>query len=219
MTHAGLNARIGRIVEAPVHAADTGRAARAAPAAHADRRSPRRTRLRALLVGALLVAAALVLGASITRSSAGERSVAVESAGTETSPVRHRDQPLTQAPPGEFEQRLAHRFDGAIVRYTEGEQVVVVRTALRPTRHLVASDEALRAIGYRVDRPQVWFDARGERWSCFVAERGGLRTRACERFHDGGDGRWTDAAAWFWASQYGGGPWWAVTTFTPVNAD
>jgi hypothetical protein len=39
----------------------------------------------------------------------------------------------------------------------------------------------------------------------------------CERIHDGGEGRWTDTSAWFWASQYGGGPWWAITVVTPIE--
>ena len=60
---------------------------------------------------------------------------------------------------------------------------------------------------------------RGERWSCFVAEREGRRVKVCERIHDGDDGRWTDTSAWFWASQYGGGPWWAVTVVAPIEGE
>jgi hypothetical protein len=45
-----------------------------------------------------------------------------------------------------------------------------------------------------------------------------LRRPRSSRGGDGGEGRWIDVSAWFWASQYGGGPWWAVTVVTPIES-
>ena len=173
--------------------------------------------VRTFFVGALLVAGALPLAGHLVPLRASEHASPPERAATVAWPTHFRDQPLTQLPLGALEERFARRFPGAIARFTDGQRVLVVRQVTRPTRQLHPAEDCFRGIGYRVERPQPMVDDHGERWSCFVAERDGRRVKVCERIHDGGEGRWTDASAWFWASQYGGGPWWAVTVVTPIE--
>ena len=74
---------------------------------------------------------------------------------------------------------------------------------------------AFRGAGYAVARPQPMVDDGGIPWRCFTAAKDGRQAQVCERIHDAADGRWTDASAWFWASQYGGCPWWVITVVTP----
>jgi hypothetical protein len=147
---------------------------------------------------------------------ASEHAAPSERAATIEWPTHFRDQPLTHLPLGPLEERFARRFPGAIARFTDGERVLIVRQVTRPTRQLHPADDCFRALGYHVDRPQPRVDATGEQWSCFVAARDGRRVKVCERIHDGGTQQWTDASAWFWASQYGGGPWSAVTVVSPL---
>jgi hypothetical protein len=172
--------------------------------------------VRTFFVGALLFAAALPLAGRLVTLRAGEHAPPPERAVTVEWPTHFREQPLTQLPLGALEERFARRFPGAIARFTDGEQVLIVRQVTRPTRQLHPAEDCFRAVGYRIERPQPMADARGERWSCFAAERDGRRVRVCERIHDAAGGEWTDASAWFWAAQYGGGPWWAVTVVTPL---
>ena len=170
--------------------------------------------VRTFFVGALLVAGALPLAGSVlsrasepdsSTTAAGNSSVAIE------WPTHFRDQPLTQLPLGAVEQRFARRFPGAIARFTDGERVLILRHVTHPTRQLHPAEDCFRALGFTVARPQPFIDDQGLRWSCFAAVAGDRRLRVCERIHDSAGGEWTDVSAWFWASQYGGGPWSAVT--------
>ena len=169
-------------------------------------------------VGALLVAGALPLASHFVPLRASEHSDPPERAVTVTWPTHFRDQPLTQLPLGTLEARFARRFPGAIARFTDGRHVLIVRHVMRPTRQLHPAEDCFRAAGYRLDRPQPMADDRRDRWTCFFAEREGRRMKVCERIHDGGEGQWADTSAWFWAAQYGGGPWWAITVVTPMDA-
>lgn len=177
--------------------------------------------VRTFFVGALLVAGALPLAGHLTPlrapSHAGEPEPAPERAAGVAWPTHFRDQPLTQVPLGELEARFARRFPGAIARFTDGRQILIVRQVTRPTRQLHPAEDCFRAAGYRLERSQPMADDSGERWTCFVGEREGRRVNVCERIHDGGTGQWTDTSAWFWAAQYGGGPWWAITVVTPIE--
>jgi hypothetical protein len=172
--------------------------------------------VRTFFVGALLVAGALPLAGQFVSLRASEHAAPPERAEPVEWPTHFRDQPLTRLPLGALEERFAQRFPGAIARFTDGRRVLIVRQVTRPTRQLHPAEDCFRALGYRIDRPQPMADDRGERWTCFVAGRDGRRVRVCERIHDGGDGEWT--SAWFWAAQYGGGPWWAITVATPLDA-
>ena len=172
--------------------------------------------VRTFFVGALLVAGALPLAGHLVPLRASEHVEPPDRAGQVAWPTHFRDQPLTQLPLGPLEERFAQRFPGAIARFSDGQHVLVVRHVTRPTRQLHPAEDCFRGIGYRVERAQPMVDAAGTTWRCFVAEKDGKRVSVCERIHDGGDGRWTDTSAWFWASQYGGGPWWAITVVAPL---
>lgn len=173
--------------------------------------------VRTFFVGALLVAGALPLAAAVVSLRAGARAAPPDRVATVVWPTHFRDQPLTPLPLGALEQRFAQRFPGAIARFTDGERILIVRQVTRPTRQLHPAADCFRGMGYRTDRPQPMADEHGARWSCFAAERDGRRVRVCERMHDDGEGQWTDTSAWFWAAQYGGGPWWAITVVTPLG--
>jgi hypothetical protein len=170
--------------------------------------------VRTFFVGALLVAGALPLAGGVlsrvsepvfSATAAGDSNVSIE------WPTHFRDQPLTQLPLGAIEQRFARRFPGAIARFTDGERVFIVRHVTHPTRQLHPAEDCFRALGFTIARPRPAVDDQGLRWSCFAAAAGDRRLRVCERIHDSAGGEWTDVSAWFWASQYGGGPWRAIT--------
>jgi hypothetical protein len=214
-----LNARIGRTRPSPL--ADTlvaergrGTRARSLRAGHIEAIP---MNVRTFFVGALLVAGALFLAGHLVPLRPSGHASPPDRSATIEWPTHFRDRPLTQLPLGALEERCARRFPGTIARFTDGRRVLIVRQTPRPTRQLHPAKDCFRGIGYRVEPPQPAVDDLGERWSCFDAERDGHRVKVCERIHDGGAGEWTDAAAWFWASQYGGGPWWAVTVVTPIE--
>jgi hypothetical protein len=181
--------------------------------------------VRTFYVGALLVAGVLPL-AALLPSAIGGRGIGpmgpARTAGVEVEaqqavdwPTHFRDQPLTPLPLSELEQRFARRFPGAIARFSAGERVLVLRQMNRPTRQLHPATDCFAALGYTVDRPRPLVDADGMQWSCFAAHREGQRLRVCERIHDSDGHAWTDTSSWFWAAQYGGGPWWATTVVEP----
>lgn len=168
--------------------------------------------VRTFFVGALLVAGVMPLAAQFAPRPAA---VSVDSPSAVEWPTHFRDQPLTPLPLSELEQRFANRFPGAVARFTDGESVLVVRHVERPTRQLHPATDCFRALGYVIERPRPLMDDRGERWSCFPAARDGMRLRVCERIVDSEGREWTDASAWFWSAQYGGGPWRALTVVQP----
>jgi hypothetical protein len=170
--------------------------------------------VRTFFVGALLVAGALPLAENFV-PRASELDPSATAAGNSNDsiewPTHFRDQPLTPLPLGAVEQRFARRFPGAIARFTDGERVLIMRQVTHPTRQLHPAEDCFRALGFTIDRPRPVVDDQGQRWSCFAASTGDRRLRVCERIHDSAGGEWTDVSAWFWASQYGGGPWRAIT--------
>lgn len=111
------------------------------------------------------------------------------------------------------EQRFAMRFPGRIGRFTDGEQMLVLREVRQPTRMLHPAADCYRGLGYRIAQAQLERDERQALWRCFIAEREGQRVRVCERIVDANGRGFTDASSWFWAAQLGQstGPWRAVT--------
>ena len=174
--------------------------------------------VRTFYVGALLVAGLLPLVAPLTRwpgfgrATQPEHAEAVDADQRVDWPTHFRDQPLTQLPLSELEQRFARRFPGAIARFTDGRRTLVLRQVNRPTRQLHPATDCFRALGYTIDRPRPVVDDEGVQWSCFAAVRDGVRLHVCERIRDSEGNSWTDTSAWFWSAQYGGGPWLAMTT-------
>lgn len=183
--------------------------------------------VRTFFVGACLAAAVLPpLGALPAVSGAAGREPAA-AVGTRSSaiewPTHFRGQPLTQLLPTALEARFAARFPGAVARFTDGEQLLIVRHVRRPTRLLHPATDCFRAAGYAVAGSQAAVDAQGVRWRCFVATRGDERLRVCERIGERLDDAdapgWTDVSAWFWDAQFrrSGSAWWALTVVTPLD--
>ena len=176
--------------------------------------------VRTFFVGALLVAGVLPLSAHYSLLQAGGRAVLLHTTEGDAErridwPTHFRDQPLTQLPLSDLEERFARRFPGAIARFTDGHRMLILRQVQQPTRQLHPATDCFKALGYTIDRPRPVVDEEDARWSCFAAERNGARLRVCERIHDSEGNAWTDTSAWFWAAQYGGGPWWATTVVEP----
>lgn len=176
--------------------------------------------VRTFFVGTLLIAAALPLAGHLhalnARGHANQTAEAVDSTDAVAWPTHFRAQPLTQLPLGALEQRFARRFPGAIARFTDGHHVLIVRHVTRATRQLHPAEDCFRALGYAVERPRPVVDDHGVQWSCFDATLDGRRVRVCERIDDAEGRQWIDTSAWFWAAQYGGGPWRATTVVSPL---
>ena len=182
--------------------------------------------VRAFFVGALLVAGAMPLAAHWS-SLAGNRTVAAQwlrPAEVQADvpahvdwPTHFRDRPLTPLPLSDLELRFARRFPGAIARFSDGERVLILRQVDRPTRQLHPATDCFAALGYSIDRPRPSTDVEGVAWSCFTATRDGGSLRVCEHIVDAEGQTWTDVSSWFWAAQYGGGPWSATTVVESVR--
>lgn len=166
--------------------------------------------VRTFFVGALLVAGALPLAGRLLAQASEHRDPPEEVVDV-AWPTHFRDQPLTLMPLGAVEQRFARRFPGAIARFTDGHNILIVRHVTRATRQLHPAEDCFRALGYAVERPRPVVDDHDVQWSCFNATLDGSRIRVCERIEDQEGRQWIDTSAWFWAAQYGGGPWRATT--------
>jgi hypothetical protein len=116
------------------------------------------------------------------------------------------------------EQRFASHFPGRIARLTDGEQLLVLRDVSTPTRMLHPATDCYRGLGYHIEQARLERDADALLWRCFIAERGGVKTRVCERIVDANGASFTDTSSWFWAAQLGrsSGPWLAITTARPL---
>jgi hypothetical protein len=185
--------------------------------------------VRIFFVGACLAAAVLPLAGAlpvVSGTAGGDPAAAVgaRSASIEW-PTHFRGQPLTQLPPTALEARFAARFPGAVARFTDGEQLLIVRHVRRATRLLHPASDCFRAAGYAVGGETAAVDPQGLRWRCFVASRRGERLSVCERIgerpDDVGEPGWTDVSAWFWEAQLqrGAGAWWALTVVTPLDPE
>ncbi|MBK9243360.1 MAG: hypothetical protein IPM30_00645 [Burkholderiales bacterium] len=183
---------------------------------------------RPLFVGACLAAAVLPLAGWLPAVSGAAGSDPAAAVGARSSaiewPTHFRGQPLTQLPPTALETRFAARFPGAVARFTDGGQLLIVRHVRRPTRLLHPAADCFRAAGYVLADAQAAIDAQGVRWRCFVARRDGERLRVCERIgerlDEAGESGWTDVSAWFWDAQFRRAPaWWALTVVTPLDPE
>ncbi len=126
------------------------------------------------------------------------------------------------------EQRFAARFPGAIARFAdEQNRVLVLRHVTQPTRMLHPATDCFKGLGFRISNtrlermattpvPQEAPDTTqqpAQLKRCFEAERDGERLRVCERIVGDDGSAFTDASAWFWAASLGQsrGPWQAIT--------
>ena len=127
--------------------------------------------------------------------------------------------PLRPLALSEVEHRFAERFPGSMARLTDGQQVLVLRTVLQPTRMLHPAADCYRALGFRIEQARLERDAQERLWRCFVAQRHSTqKIRVCERIVDAEGTAFTDTSAWYWAAASGrsSGPWQAVTVARPM---
>ena len=180
-------------------------------------------RIRSFFVGACLAAAVLSVFASIvTRRAAfgDEASAAVATRSSIEWPTHFRGRPLTRLALAPLDARFTQRFPGAIARFSDGTQTLIVRRVERPTRMLHPAADCFRAAGYAVGIASARIDAAGAHWRCFVAARDGQRVRVCERIvarELDAARAWTDVSAWYWSALRSVGPWWAITVITPME--
>lgn len=163
---------------------------------------------------AVLVACALL---PLLRPGAVQASSGASAAFAETPRV-WQGRPLRPLALSAVEQRFAAQFPGRITRLTDGEQGLVLRDVSSPTRMLHPATDCYRGLGYRIEQARLERDAEALLWRCFVAERGGVKTRVCERIVDANGASFTDTSSWYWAAQLGrsSGPWLAITTARPL---
>ena len=134
-------------------------------------------------------------------------------------PTQWQGAPLRPLALSDVELRFARHFPGTVARMTDGRQVLVLRTVMRPTRMLHPASDCYRGLGYRIHSEQLEVQADKQRWRCFVAQRSAKAVRVCERIEDAQGLGYTDTSAWYWASITGQshGPWQAVTVATPMS--
>jgi hypothetical protein len=132
-------------------------------------------------------------------------------------PSQWQGRPLRPLMLTDVERRFARQFPGTLARLTDGEQVLVLRTVLRPTRMLHPAADCYRGLGWRITHEQLQQDADRQLWRCFDATRAGQRLRVCERIVDASGRAFTDTSAWYWAAllEQSRGPWQAVTVASP----
>lgn len=168
---------------------------------------------KAALLGVLILCALLpLLRPAAVRSDIGSAGAFAE------APQVWQGRALRPLALSAVEQRFASRFPGRIARLTDGEQLLVLRDVSAPTRMLHPAADCYRGLGYRIDQARLERDADAMLWRCFVAARGGAKTRVCERITDAAGTSFTDTSSWYWAAQLGRstGPWLAITTARPL---
>jgi hypothetical protein len=165
------------------------------------------------LLGVLMFCALLpLLRPATARADAGA------TAGFTETPRVWQGRALRPLALSAVEQRFAAHFPGRIARLTDGEQLLVLRDVSTPTRMLHPATDCYRGLGYHIEQARLERDAQALLWRCFIAERGGVKTRVCERIVDAKGASFTDTSSWYWAAQLGrsSGPWLAITTARPL---
>ena len=135
-------------------------------------------------------------------------------------PTEFEGKALQSLPLTALEQRFAERFPGRIARFSDGKREIILRWVAEPTRKLHPARDCFRGSGYKVEALPMQVDARGQRWSRFLATRNQESLLVRERISDERGGQWTDVSSWYWSSFWreSAGPWWAVTAAMPPEA-
>ena len=168
---------------------------------------------KAALLGVLIFCTLLpLLRPAAVRADAGTSAVFAE------TPQVWQGRALRPLALSAVEQRFAAHFPGRIARLTDGEQLLVLRDVSTPTRMLHPATDCYRGLGYHIEQARLERDDDALLWRCFIAERGGVKTRVCERIADANGASFTDTSSWYWAAQLGrsSGPWLAITTARPL---
>jgi hypothetical protein len=133
-------------------------------------------------------------------------------------PAQWEGKPLRPLVLTDVERRFAGQFPGRIDRMTDGDNILVMRTVLKPTRMLHPAADCYRGVGWRVEHIRLQLDDDRLLWRCFDARRGGTGLRVCERIVDAQGRAFTDASSWYWAAlmEQSQGPWQALTVARPL---
>jgi hypothetical protein len=172
------------------------------------------------VLAALLFAAAALL--PLARSAAAWADAADTSDAAAHGvewPTSWEGRPLRPLAISAVEQRFAAQFPGSIARFTDGQQVFVLREVSRPTRMLHPAADCFRGLGHRIGATRLERDAEARLWRCFESVApDGERLRVCERIEGAGGDSFVDTSAWFWAAAFGRsiGPWRAVTVVEAI---
>lgn len=144
---------------------------------------------------------------------------ATQNGASPEQPAEWNGRPVRPLALSDVEQRFAARFPGSLQRFTDGEQVVVLRTVFRPTRMLHPAMDCYRALGWRIAAQRLQKDAHDALWRCFEARQDSRRLEVCEQIVDGQGQVYTDTSAWYWSAVLGEsqGAWRAVTTARPLS--
>ena len=142
-----------------------------------------------------------------------DTNVTIARANLPVWPATWEGAPLRQISLSEREVVFNNSFPGQVAKFTDGRRELILRWVTRGTRQLHSSSDCFRGLGYKINPRPAVLDARGARWSCFAAERGGSRLFGRERITDESGREWTDVSAWFWSVflRQTKGPWTAVT--------
>lgn len=136
-------------------------------------------------------------------------------------PAEFEGRALRALPLGEREEGFVRGFPGRVGRFSDGASEVVVRWVVEPTRKLHPSADCFRGLGYAIVPTDSRLDARGRRWSAFLAVKG-RRTLLVRELIEGSDGRtWSDISSWYWPAALGraAGPWRAFTVAGPAGEE
>jgi hypothetical protein len=161
--------------------------------------------LQALLLAAICASLVPFFGNSDSRTLAANTRA--------TWPTEFRGRPLTRLPLSEREQAFLSGFPGSTARFTDGENDIVMRHVLSPTRRLHPAEDCYKGSGYEISESRIVRDSGDSQWHCFKAKRSDGTREVCEQLQDKDGRRWTDVSSWYWAATLGQstGPWFAVT--------
>ena len=120
---------------------------------------------------------------------------------------------IQQIPLSARDEKFNENFPGRIAKFTDGRRELILRWIGTASRQLHSSADCFRGAGFAVTPQPAMRDAKGQRWSCFLAFRGDHRLLVRERIADQQGHEWTDVSAWFWSAalQRTRGPWLSAT--------
>jgi exosortase/archaeosortase family protein len=110
------------------------------------------------------------------------------------------------------EEFFLNDFPGEIKRFSDGKREIIIRYVTTATRKLHLSSDCFSAIGYAIKPLPIKIDESKQKWSCFLANKGGEKLNVCERIYTENGESWTDVSSWYWcAISNENKDYWAVT--------
>lgn len=134
-------------------------------------------------------------------------------------PEEFQGRPLTAVALSSQERRYLGDFPGAVARFTDGNNDIVMRWVTQPTRKLHPAEDCYRGWGFTVTPARIRNDRDASKWRCFGAHRGDDHREVCEQLRDIDGTHFTDVSSWYWSATLRGssGPW-LVTTVASHSA-